>query len=206
MSTPPTIDQLIAERVRELRKQHGHSLEALAQLSGVSRSMISLIERGETSATAAVLGKLAQALQVPLAFLFEEPAGSAGPQPLARAAQQQCWQDPATGYVRRHLSPSGYAAPLELVEVLFPHGQSVAFDNALRSSDPLHQQLWLLEGRMQISLGEQQWQLEPGDCLAMALNQTIVFANTSRKPARYLLALTALPERAAPLNVSRSIR
>ena len=77
--------------------------------------MISLIERGETSATAAVLGKLAQALQVPLAFLFEEPAGSAGPQPLARAAQQQCWQDPATGYVRRHLSPSGYAAPLELV-------------------------------------------------------------------------------------------
>ena len=205
MSTTPTIDQLIAERVRELRKQHGHSLETLAQLSGVSRSMISLIERSETSATAAVLGKLAQALQVPLAFLFEEPASSAGPQPLARAAQQQCWQDPATGYVRRHLSPSGYAAPLELVEVVFPPGQSVAFDNALRS-EPLHQQLWLLEGRMQISLGEQHWQLEQGDCLAMALNQTIVFANTSRKPARYLLALTALPERAAPLNVSRSNR
>ena len=204
MSTPPTIDQLIAERVRELRKQHGHSLEALAQLSGVSRSMISLIERGETSATAAVLGKLAQALQVPLAFLFEEPASSAEPQPLARAAQQQCWQDPATGYVRRHLSPSGYAAPLELVEVVFPPGQSVAFDNALRS-EPLHQQLWLLEGCMQISLGEQHWQLEQGDCLAMALNQTIVFANTSRKPARYLLALTALPERVAPVNFSRSI-
>lgn len=204
MSTPPTIDQLIAERVRELRKQHGHSLETLAQLSGVSRSMISLIERSETSATAAVLGKLAQALQVPLAFLFEEPASSAEPQPLARAAQQQCWQDPATGYVRRHLSPSGYAAPLELVEVVFPPGQSVAFDNALRH-EPLHQQLWLLEGRMQISLGEQHWQLEPGDCLAMALNQTIVFANTSRKPARYLLALTALPERAVLVNFSRSI-
>ncbi|MFG5777261.1 helix-turn-helix domain-containing protein [Comamonas sp. J-3] len=204
MSTTPTIDQLIAERVRELRKQHGHSLETLAQLSGVSRSMISLIERSETSATAAVLGKLAQALQVPLAFLFEEPASSAEPQPLARAAQQQCWQDPATGYVRRHLSPSGYAAPLELVEVVFPPGQSVAFDNALRS-EPLHQQLWLLEGCMQISLGEQHWQLEQGDCLAMALNQTIVFANTSRKPARYLLALTALPERVAPVNFSRSI-
>lgn len=204
MSTPPTIDQMIAERVRELRKQHGHSLEALAQLSGVSRSMISLIERSETSATAAVLGKLAQALQVPLAFLFEEPANSAEPQPLARAAQQQCWQDPATGYVRRHLSPNGYAAPLELVEVVFPPGQSVAFDNAMRG-EPLHQQLWLLEGRMQISLGEQHWQLEPGDCLAMTLNQTIVFANTSRKPARYLLALTALPERAAPVNFSRSI-
>lgn len=199
-----SVDQLISERVRELRKLRGHSLESLASLSGVSRSMISLIERRETSATAAVLGKLALALQVPLASLFEEPPDSAMPQPLVRAAEQQRWQDPATGYVRRHLSPNGYAAPLELVEVTFPAGQSVAFENASRS-ELQHQQLWMLDGCMQISLGEQHWQLEPGDCVAMALNQTIVYANTSRKAARYLLALTALAERAVPVSLPRSI-
>ena len=198
MPITPTIDQLIAERVRDLRKARSQSLEALAQASGVSRSMISLIERGETSATAAVLGKLALALQVPLASLFEEKPPADAPQPVARAADQQRWQDPATGYVRRHLTPSGVAAPLELVEVTFPPGQSVAFDNALRR-EPLHQQLWMLEGRMQISLGEQQWVLVAGDCLAMALNQTTVFANTSRKQARYVLALTA---QAAPLHTN----
>ncbi len=45
----------IAERVRALRAERGLSLEALAGRSGVSRSMISLVERGETSPTAVVL-------------------------------------------------------------------------------------------------------------------------------------------------------
>ena len=56
------INQRIAERVRELRAARGLSLEALAAQSGVSRSMISLIERGESSPTAVVLDKLAVAL------------------------------------------------------------------------------------------------------------------------------------------------
>ncbi len=183
-----SIDQLLSVRVHGLRKARGHTLDALAQISGVSRSTISLIERGETSATAAVLGKLAQALQVPLASLFEEERSGEVAQPLVRAASQPRWQDPATGYVRRQLSPVGYPAPLELVEVIFPSGQSVAFDHALRSH-PLHQQLWMLEGSMQLALGGQHWALQAGDCLAMELNQTLVFSNTGNTPARYVLAL-----------------
>ena len=183
-----SIDQLISERIRDLRKLRALTLESLAKSSGVSRSTISLIERGETSATAAILGKLAQALQVPLASLFEAASATNAPQPVARGAEQQIWQDPATGYVRRHLSPFGGAAPLELVEITFPPGQSVTFDNHLRQA-ALHQQMWMLEGCMQIQLGTQHWQLQAGDCLAMELNQTIVFTNTSQKPARYVLAL-----------------
>ena len=51
------IDVVIARRVRELRKGRGYALDTLAELSGVSRSMISLIERSETSPTAAVRGR-----------------------------------------------------------------------------------------------------------------------------------------------------
>jgi transcriptional regulator with XRE-family HTH domain len=53
------LDKRIAERVAELRRAHGLSLDALARRSGVSRSMISVIERGESSPTAVVLEKLA---------------------------------------------------------------------------------------------------------------------------------------------------
>ncbi len=183
-----SIDELLSIRVHGLRKARGHTLDALAQISGVSRSTISLIERGQTSATAAVLGKLAKALEVPLASLFEEERSGDVAQPLARAANQPRWQDPATGYVRRQLSPASYPAPLEMVEVRFPPGQSVAFDHALRSQ-PLHQQLWMLEGTMQLTLGDQHWELHAGDCLAMELNQTLVFSNTGKTPARYALAL-----------------
>ena len=53
------INTRIAQRLRELRDARGYSLEALAERSGVSRSAISLIERGQSSPTAVVLDKLA---------------------------------------------------------------------------------------------------------------------------------------------------
>jgi transcriptional regulator with XRE-family HTH domain len=71
------VSQRIAERVRELRVAHGFSLDTLASKSGVSRSMISLIERGESSPTAVVLEKLAASLGVTLVSLFDAPAARA---------------------------------------------------------------------------------------------------------------------------------
>ena len=72
--SPPDLNEQIAERVRTLRAGQALSLEALADKSGVSRSMISLIERGESSPTAAVLQKLATALNVTLQALFIAPS------------------------------------------------------------------------------------------------------------------------------------
>ena len=60
----------IARRVHALRTGQRMSLETLAARSGVSRSMISLIERNEASPTAVVLERLATGLNVVLAALF----------------------------------------------------------------------------------------------------------------------------------------
>ena len=187
------IDAHIAARVRDLRKAQGYTLEQLAQRSGVSRSAISMVERGETSPTATVLGKLATALNMPLAALFDMAPAGAPPSPLARHGEQACWQDPASGYQRRHLTPAGQGSRLELTEVIFPAGQSVTFDNAMHASPAPHQQLWLLEGQMTLTVGTQCWQLQAGDCLAMEVNQPIVFANPGAAAARYVLALSAVP-------------
>lgn len=183
------INKLIASRVLALREARQLSLTALAELSGVSRSNISLIERGESSATATVLDKLAGALGVTLASLFE--AGEGAPSPLRRAAEQQVWTDPASGYVRRQLSPAA-RSPLQLVEVVFPPGQRVAYEQVSRASD-IYQQVWLLEGTMDISAGDQQWRLEAGDCVAMREDRHISYANPGPEPARYLVGLVTLP-------------
>src|SRR5262249_16948127 len=58
------VNRRIAGRVRDLRAARGLTLDALAERSGVSRSMISLIERGESSPTAALLERLAAGLNV----------------------------------------------------------------------------------------------------------------------------------------------
>lgn len=186
--TQDPITQLIARRLRELRAAAGLSLDALAQKSGVSRSNISLIERGQSSPTAVVLDKLSCALGVSVASLFEAAPAAAAPSPLARVADQPVWRDPDSGYCRRNVSPPG-VSPIQLVDVLFPAGQHVRFETAERDA-ALHQQVWMIDGCMDISHGETRWRIEPGDCLAFRLDAPVHFHNPGSQPARYLVALT----------------
>ena len=187
------INARIARRVRALRRQRELSLDALAGRCGVSRSHISLIERGHSSPTATVLDRLATGLGVAVASLFEDDGpGPAPPSPLSRRAQQPVWTDPASGYVRRNLSPSAVGSAIQLVEVDFPAGQRVAFDTTQRDIE-IWQQIWVINGAMEVTLDGTPWRLESGDCLAMRLDRPITYRNPTRSAARYLVALASLP-------------
>jgi transcriptional regulator with XRE-family HTH domain len=188
------LNQRIASRVRGLRATQGLSLDALAGKSGVSRSMISLIERGETSPTAVVLEKLAAGLGVMLASLFDPPAG-AGPAPagpVARRDDQPQWRDPASGYLRRNVSPPGVPQPMRIVEVHFPPRARVAFENAGRDAR-VYQQVWVLEGAIDVTVGAECYRLREGDCLAMQLDCPTMFHNPTRAPARYAVVIASEP-------------
>lgn len=184
------LDSHIARHVRELRSRRGLSLDALAARCGVSRSMISLIERGESSPTAVLLEKLATGLSVPLASLFDVPRSA--PHPVSRRAEQAFWRDPESGYVRRNISPSGVSSPIQIVEVTFPAQTRIAYETSARDVH-IDQQVWVLEGRMDILVGEDKHRLQVGDCLAMVLDRPIVFHNDSSRPARYVVVLATMP-------------
>ena len=184
------LSRRIAERVRELRGARRFSLDALAGKSGVSRSMISLIERGECSPTAVVLEKLATGLGVTLASLFDAVASQSVSGPIARRAEQPQWQDPASGYLRRNVSPPGVAQPMRIVEVHFPPGGRVAFETGARDR-PLYQQVWVLEGAIDVTLGVEHHRLREGDCLAMELDRPTMFHNPTRKTTRYAVVIAS---------------
>jgi transcriptional regulator with XRE-family HTH domain len=188
------LNRRIAVRVRELRAVQGLSLDALAGKSGVSRSMISLIERGESSPTAVVLEKLAAGLGVTLASLFDAPADSAQAPvgPVSRREDQPQWRDPASGYLRRNVSPPGVPQPMQIVEVHFPPGGRVAFENGGRDAR-VHQQVWVLEGTIDITWGGERYRLREGDCLAMHLDRPTMFHNPAREPARYAVEIASEP-------------
>jgi transcriptional regulator with XRE-family HTH domain len=182
------LEARIANRLKDLRAERGLTLDELAKRSGVSRSMISLVERAESSPTANVLDKLSASLGVTLASLFApEERGEAAP--FTRRADQPEWRDPETGYLRRNLSPPGLASSIELVEVVLPAGTRVAYDSGFRVPC-VDQQVWVLEGAIEVSVGENLHRLAAGDCLAMRLDRPIAFRNRSRKPTRHLMALT----------------
>src|ERR1700684_1617908 len=76
MSTIVDERDAFGERLRSERQGRGWSMDRLAEASGVSRAMISKIERGESSPTAVVLGKLSAALELSVSELLEARRGS----------------------------------------------------------------------------------------------------------------------------------
>ncbi|MDO7534000.1 XRE family transcriptional regulator [Acinetobacter pittii] len=178
----------IAQQVREIRLARGYTLDVLASRCQVSRSAISLIERGEASPTAVVLEKLANGLGVPLTQLFDSPQNTQSPQPMVRRTQQSEWKDPETGYIRRQVSPPNWKSPFQIVEIEFPAQSRVTYETSTNSKVVL-QQIWVIEGQIDIQLGENFYALQEGDCLAMQLDQPIIYSNPSSKAARYILVV-----------------
>lgn len=190
----PDINARIAGRVRALRAELGLTLDALATKCAVSRSMISLVERGESSPTAVVLEKIASGLGVSLAALFDEASGAASP--VSRREDRTPWRDPQSGYVRRNISPAGFPSPIQLVEVVLPAGARVAYETGARDVS-LHQQIWVQEGSLEVTLGSVTYRLAEDDCLAMQLDEPTGFRNRTRKPARYIVIIAGERSRAS---------
>ena len=190
---PPDINARIAGRVRALRTDLRMTLDALAEKCHVSRSMISLVERGESSPTAVVLDKIANGLGVPLATLFDDASAAANP--VSRRDDRTPWRDPQSGYVRRNISPANFPSPIQIVEIVLPAGARVAYENGARDVG-IHQQVWVQEGSIEVTLGSVTYRLAEDDCLAMQLDAPTAYRNRTRKPARYLVIIVSERARA----------
>jgi transcriptional regulator with XRE-family HTH domain len=187
------INTRIAARVRSLRIEQGMTLDALAAKCNVSRSMLSLVERGESSPTAVVLEKIATGLGVALASLFDTSAKMLSP--VSHGDERTPWRDPQSGYVRRNISPPGFPSPIQIVEVEMPAGARVAYETGARDVT-IHQQIWIRQGAMEITIGNMTHRLVEDDCLAMQLNEPMTFRNRTRKSARYLVIIATDHSRA----------
>ena len=180
------INLRIAARVRGLRAEQDLTLDALAVQCAVSRSMLSLIERGESSPTAVVLEKVARGLGVSLAALFDDPAAPANP--VARREDHTPWRDPGSGYIRRNISPENYPSPIKIVEVILPAKARIAYGSGSQDA-PRAQQIWVQQGIVDVTVGSVVYRLKQDDCLAMLLNVPISFHNRSQKLARYIVVI-----------------
>jgi transcriptional regulator with XRE-family HTH domain len=165
MNIRSDIHDRLAASLREARKARGLSLDAVAKLSGVSRSMVSQIERGESSPTVATLWNLTQALQVDFAGLLEgKPApgievtrASAAPV-IARSA----------GVRIRILSPAEAVGEHEVYDLAFEAGAALISDP---HSAGCREHLTVIEGEMTVTSGEEEEDLGPGDTARYAADR-----------------------------------
>ena len=182
---PDPLSTSLAATLRSARVARGLSTAGLAERADVSRAMIGKIERGEAQPTAALLGRLSGALGMTLSELVARAEGNGSR--LVRGEDQPVWTDPSTGYRRRAVSPAA-GRPLELVEVVLPAQAEVSYPADTYSF--IHQQIWILDGRLRFREGDTQHELETGDCLKLGPPAAFSFVNPTDEPCRYLVALT----------------
>ncbi|MCV2863497.1 helix-turn-helix domain-containing protein [Albidovulum sediminicola] len=158
MNTRPDIHDRLAASLKQARRAKGLSLDAVAKLSGVSRSMVSQIERGESSPTVATLWNLTQALQVDFAGLLE---GRAAPGiDVIRAEAVPVIAGRGKGVRIRILSPADAVGETEVYDLRFDA-------EGLLDSDPhgpgCRESLTVLEGALEVVSGEDRQDLRTGD-------------------------------------------
>ncbi|MFR9797979.1 helix-turn-helix domain-containing protein [Streptomyces sp. MS06] len=179
------MDLRLGARLAALRAQSGWSLTELAERSGVSRSTLSRAERAEISPTAAQLNRLCRVYGRTMSRLLGEV--EAEPALLVRAAEQPVWEDHASGFERRAVSPPHAGLRGELVEGRLAPGADIAYDRPPVAG--LEQHLWVREGALEVTVQDVAHRLRTGDCLRMRVWGPTRFRCTGDAHARYLLAV-----------------
>jgi transcriptional regulator with XRE-family HTH domain len=185
MREDDSVDARLAARLAELRGARGWSLDDLAGRSGVSRSTLSRLERAEISPTAAMLGRLCPVYGMTMSRLLSEVETE--PAQLVRVAGQPVWTDGRSGFVRRSVSAPHPGLRAEVVEGRLPPGAVIAYDAPAVAG--MEQHIWVLEGKVEITVGDETYAMEPGDCLRFRLWGRSRFHCPGPEPVRYAVVV-----------------
>jgi transcriptional regulator with XRE-family HTH domain len=177
------LDQRLAQRLRALRSERGWSLDELARRSHVSRATLSRLENAEVSPTTAVLGRLCAAFGMTLSRLMHMVEGDFVP--LVRREAQPVWSDPDIGFQRRSISPPAQTLAGEGLECRLEPGTHITYDEPPRPG--LEHHLLLVDGRLDVTVNGQTYDLNPGDCLRYQLFGPSAFTTPADTGAHYIL-------------------
>jgi transcriptional regulator with XRE-family HTH domain len=183
-AAPITEKGQLAINLRRLRREAGLTSDTLAALSGVSRAMISKIERGVSVPTATVLGKLAAALKVGLSQLLD--AALPREPRLVKRTEQTVFRDPESGFERRSLSPLFSDGSVDIAYNLLPAQRSAIFP---AHHSGMEEYLTVQEGTLTVVLEETTYAVSAGDTLFYPSNCRHEFRNETDRPVIFLIVI-----------------
>jgi transcriptional regulator with XRE-family HTH domain len=177
----------LGERVRELRRGRGLTLEELAERSGVSRAMISKVERGEKNPTLVVAAKVAEGLETTLSELLgtEERRKII----VVHRERQMVMRDPETGFERQLLSPSLGGRAVEFIRNIVPRESTSG--EFLPHRRGVEEYVVVEKGRLRAIIGGEEYLLEEGDALYFEADVSHRFDNAGDGECSYYLVIVS---------------
>lgn len=169
----------LCRRLKQFRAERGWSLDALAKASGVSRSMLSQIERAKANPTLAVAFRIARAFGMTLGALVEAP-GATSTVEVIRAGDSTYHYRSDKNCRIRTLSPLNLEKDVEFYEVRVTEG------GALRSSphfEGTREFLTVQKGRVRVESASDAEELAPGDSATYRADVSHAIVNAGKGEA-----------------------
>lgn len=170
----------MGRNIRQMRIEKGMTLQALADLTGLSPSMLSLLERGRTGPSIGTLVVVASALGAQMSDLLDRSDGGEE-DPVSRAAGRRAFETGA-GVTRRILKQD-QARGVEIAVNDYRPGTSNA--PTAHGHEGFEYGI-VLEGVMEVALSGRSYTLEPGDLISYPSPQPHRFTNVGKSRARTL--------------------
>lgn len=171
----------VGARVRALRLEGRLTLDQLAEQSGVSRRMITMLESGETNVSIGTLDKLARALGTGLPQLVSNrPVLPFDPSP--SGAVQPLWQD-GRGSSARLLVSHRRASATELWQWRLAAGARYDADPDPPGSEEM---ILVGAGRLVVEVGDERYRLEADGYLRLPTDRPYAYVNPGRRPTRFI--------------------
>ncbi|MDP9083733.1 MAG: XRE family transcriptional regulator [Pseudomonadota bacterium] len=176
----------LGERIKTLRTEAGMTLDQLAIKSGVSRAMLSKVERREKSPTLSIISRIGRGLNMTLSALLRVMPDTATIA-VTPKAKRVIFIDPETGFERHLLSPTHVDNGVELLMHRIPAGSSSG--ELPPYTSPAEKYLVVQEGSLTVLIGHARYVLHSGDAMYFEVKEPYSFINEGNKPCSYYLTI-----------------
>ena len=181
-NSPPEVGATL----QRLRLARGLTLEDLSRIAGVSKSMLSQIEREKANPTIAITWRLANALGVAIGELLSSSARPVATIRVLDAHETPTLPGDHAGYVLRILGPMELAGKYEWYELTLAPGGELAS----QAHDPgTSEHVTVLHGALEVVVGEEKRKIKLGGTARYAADQDHVLRNPGKTETRALLVV-----------------
>jgi transcriptional regulator with XRE-family HTH domain len=181
-NSPPEVGATL----QRLRLARGLTLEDLSRIAGVSKSMLSQIEREKANPTIAITWRLANALGVQIGELLTSEAPEVETIRVLDAHETPTLPGNHAGYVLRILGPMDLAGKYEWYELTLSAGGELAS----QAHDPgTSEHMTVLHGTMEVEVGLTKKKVKLGGTARYPADQNHVIRNTGKTEAKALLVV-----------------
>lgn len=181
---------VVAENVKRMRSDLDLSLDKLANLSGVSKAMLSQIEQSRSAPSINVLWKIARALDVPFAALISKRTDAQ--LQVIRKADSKILSSQKGNFLSKALFPLDVPRRVEFYELNFKAG---CVEKAVAHPPGTAENIAIAEGELEIEVNGQKTLLKEGDSIYFIADAAHVYRNTGSKECRAFLVMTYAEKR-----------